>query len=392
LSPERRRGFVTGLLAGITGGLGIAALLVAVIGPGEESDVPTQARETIEDNYFKDVQGSLLDNASVNGMIRELRRRYGDRVSQYFNPKQLEEFESHTSGRFSGVGLTVSDVKRGLRVASVLPDTPAERADIEDGDLITAVDGRSIRGVPAEVSTARIKGPPGTPVELRVVSAATGKTRDVTLRRASVEVPAADGEIERAGGEKVAYVRFATFNQGAHGDLRSTLERLYRRGARGLLLDLRGNGGGLLNEAVLASSLFLREGELVVSTDGRTTGHTDYHAQGDPLPAHPTVVLINRDTASAAEILASALADNRLATIAGTRSFGKGTFQEVLRLPAGGALDLTVGQYFTSDGDSLADEGIRPDVRAVDDPKTSVDEGRREGLAVLARKLAAHRR
>jgi carboxyl-terminal processing protease len=276
-----------------------------------------------------------------------------------------------------------------LRVASVFPDTPADRAGIKEGDLIIAVDGRSIRSVPAEVSTARIKGPPGTGVELRIVAAATGKDRDVHLKRASVQIPAVDGTIRRAAGEKVAYVRFATFSDGAHGELRSTLERLYRRGAQGLLLDLRGNGGGLLNEAVLSASVFLPKGEQVVSTDSRTMGHTDYKAVGDPLPEHPTVVLINHDTASAAEILTAALADHHLASVAGTRSFGKGSFQEVLHLPAGGALDLTVGQYFTANGESVANKGIKPEIPAVDDPKTGTDEGLRAGLGALAHDLTA---
>ncbi len=184
-----------------------------------------------------------------------------------------------------------------------------------------------------------------------MVAASGGETRNVQLERASVEVPVAPGQIRRAGTSKVAHVRYSSFRSGAHGELRSTLERLYRRGAEGLVLDLRDNGGGLLNEAVLSASVFLSKGELVVSTDSRTMGHRDYEATGDPLPQHPTVVLINRDTASAAEILASALGDHRLATIVGTRSFGKGTFQEVIHLAAGGALDLTVGEYFTADGD-----------------------------------------
>ena len=150
------------------------------------------------------------------------------------------------------------------------------------------------------------------------------------------------------------------------------------------MLDLRDNGGGLLNEAVLSASLFLSKDELVVSTDSRTMGEREYTAIGEPLPRHPTVVLINRDTASAAEILASALGDHDLATIVGTRSFGKGTFQELVELEAGGALDLTVGEYFTADGVSLAGKGIKPEVRAVDDPETPRDEGLQRALAVLA--------
>src|SRR5213078_75531 len=139
--------------------------------------------------------------------------------------------------------------------------------------------------------------------------------------------------------------------------------------AKGLVLDLRGNPGGQLNESVLAASLFLKKGQRVVSTRSRTQGTKVYDAVGDPLPSHPTVVLIDHNSASAAEILASALGEHHVATIVGTRSFGKGTFQEVIHLAAGGALDLTVGQYFTADGTSLAGKGIQPDVKARDDPK-----------------------
>ena len=372
-------------MAGVVTALAAIALIAAIAGElGGDSDLTSQASEVIRDDYFKPVQDSVLDNASLDGIIRELRRRYDDRFSHYLDPHELELFETAASGRFSGVGLTVTGVKRGLRVASVLPDTPAQRARIEEGDLITAVDGRSLAGVPAEVATARIKGPPGTAVELRVLVGPGGRTRNVELERASVQVPVVRGAIRRVGATKVAHVRYESFRAGAHGQLRSTLERLYRRGADGLVLDLRGNGGGLLSEAVLSASVFLPKGDLVVSTDSRSMGQRDYEATGDPLPRHPTVVLINRDTASAAEILASALGDHGLATIVGTRSFGKGTFQQVIQLEAGGALDLTVGEYFTADGDSLAGKGIRPEVRAADDPQTPRDEGLRGALAVLA--------
>jgi carboxyl-terminal processing protease len=389
---QRRRGFIMAFGAGAVAALGVAALIVAITGDLGSSDLTSEASQVIRDDYFKPVRSSEIDNASVDGIVRELRKRYDDRFSHYLDPHQLQEFESATSGRFSGVGLTVTGVGRGLRVASVLPRTPAQRAGIKVGDLITAVDGRSLAGVPANVATARIKGPPETPVELRVVSRAGGGPRNVKLKRASVAVPVAVGEIKHAGTSKVAYVRYATFSEGAHGELASTIERLDRQGARGLVLDLRGNGGGLLDEGVLSASLFLAKGQLVVSTDSRTMGHHDYDAVGDPLPRQPIVVLINHDTASAAEILASALGEHHLATIVGTRSYGKGTFQEVIHLGAGGALDLTVGQYFTANGTSLTGKGIQPDVTAVDDPKTPQDEALRKALAVLAEKMAVENR
>jgi carboxyl-terminal processing protease len=386
VSRARSGGFASGVAAGVVLGLALAAILSLVTDVFEgDDDAVSQAREVIEANYFEPVEADQLEQASIDGMVRELRRHHDDRFSHYFSPEQLEEFEAATSGRFSGIGLTVSEVRRGLRVASVLPDTPARRAGIEEGDLITAVDGESIAGVPADVSTARIKGPPGTEVELRVISL-TGPDRELTVERASVRVPAVQGALRRTGDRRVAYVRFATFSEGAHGELRNTIERLVRRGAEGILLDLRGNGGGLLNEAVLSTSVFVEDG-VIVSTRSRARGERDYDAVGDALEPRPTVVLINRDTASAAEILAAALASDDLATVVGTRSFGKGSFQEVIGLPAGGALDLTVGEYLTADGTSLAGDGLRPAVRAKDDPRTPADEGLERALRVLGSEL-----
>ncbi len=363
------------------------ALVAVVAGRLDDDQDPVeQAREVIQDTYYKEVEGDVLDQASIGGMVRELHRRFDDRFSHYFGPKDLEAFEAATSGEFSGVGLTVSEVRRGLRVASVIPDTPAERAGIEIGDLIVSVDGRSLRGTPAKISTARIKGPPGTDVEIGVVSAETGRRRELTLQRAEVRVPAVQGTIRRAGGSEVAHVRFASFSPGAHGDLRETIERLNRRGAEGLVLDMRGNGGGSLNEAVLGSSVFVEDG-VIVTTESRARGEREYVAEGDALDPRPMVVLINRDTASAAEILTAAVAEHDLATIVGTRSFGKGTVQEVIPIADAGALHLTIGEYLTADGTSLAGRGVVPDVRALDDLDTTADEGLRRALAVLAADL-----
>jgi carboxyl-terminal processing protease len=388
LSFSRDGSFLAGLVAGAILGLVTAAVLAVLVGAlGDDGDDPAaDARETIEDNYFEKVDASELEDASIEGMLRQLRNRYDDRFSHYFNPEQLEAFEAATSGEFQGVGLTVSAVERGLRVVTVIPDTPAEQAGIEVGDLIVAVDGRSIAGVDADVSTARIKGPAGTEVDLKVVRSPSARARTVTVERASVRVPAVEGRLRRADGERIAYVELRTFSEGVHGELRDTLERLYRRGAVGVLLDLRGNGGGLLNEAVLTSSNFVDEGT-IVSTESRAQGERRYEALGNALDPRPMVVLTNGDTASAAEILTAALRDYDLATVVGTRTFGKGSFQEVIHLPAGGALDLTVGRYLTADGDSLADRGIAPDVRATDERRTPRDEALDRGLAVLAGEL-----
>jgi carboxyl-terminal processing protease len=383
----RRYGFISGVLAGAVVALALTALVRELRGEDfADLPLPDQAREVIEANYFEEISSEELERSSVRGMVRELRQEFEDRFSHYFDPEALEAFQTSTSGRFSGVGLTVSEVPRGLRVASVFPDTPAARANLREGDVITAVDGESIAGESSEISTAKIKGPPGTKVTLRIDPGGDGKPREVTLERAAVRIPAADGRMLRRGGTPLAYVRYASFSQGAHGELREEIERLRDRGAEGLILDLRGNGGGLLNEAVLSASLFVEDGE-IVSTEGRARGRKTYDAVGDALDEQPTVVLMNRDTASAAEILAAALQAHDVAELVGTRTYGKGTFQEVIHLPAGGALDLTVGEYFTAAGVSLAGEGVKPDVRAADDPETPRDEALGAAVAELKQQL-----
>ena len=192
----------------------------------------------------------------------------------------------------------------------------------------------------------------------------------------------------RPGGRKVGYIRLLGFSRGAGQELREAVEKLEARGAEGLIIDLRGNGGGLLDEAVLTASVFVEDG-VIVSTKGRTQEDKTFEALGDAVPPLPTVVLINGDTASASEIFTSALSDAGVAQVLGETSFGKGVFQEVIALDNGGALDLTVGEYLTRDGVSLAGEGIEPDVPAVDVPKTKPDEGLQKALDELGRSLSA---
>jgi len=395
LSDPRAHGgdrFILGLVVGALLAAAAAVAIVALTRGFSDGDrVATDAQDVIEQNYFRSVKGSFLDEASVDGMISALKRRYDDKFSHYFNPRELRQFEMANSGRFSGVGLTVHGVKDGLRVASVLPDSPAKRAGIKVNDVIVAVNGRSIAGVSEDIAVSRIKGPPGTPVKLTVRSG-EGTRREIDLKRASVELPVATGRIEHAGPTKVAYVHFATFSSGSHGALSSEIERLDSKGADGLVLDLRGNGGGQLNESVLAASLFLKQGQRVVSTRSRTQGSKVYEAVGQPLPSQPIVVLIDHNTASAAEILASALSEHHVATTVGARSFGKGTFQEVIHLAGGGALDLTIGRYFTANGSSLLGKGIKPEVPARDEPGTPGDDALEKALSVLAEKIAVENR
>ena len=197
-----------------------------------------------------------------------------------------------------------------------------------------------------------------------------------------MNIPQVVGHIETVNGVKLGYVRLAGFFPGAHGELRKEVENLYSQGAQGLVLDLRGNGGGLLTEAVLVSSIFVPNGDDRLHAWPHPE-HQDLRGVGDALPRHPMVVLINGDTASASEIVTAALEQSGLAKVVGTTSFGKGTFQEVMPLKNGGALDLTVGEYLTRNGTSINGIGITPQVKAKDNPSTKPDEGRQRALQVL---------
>jgi carboxyl-terminal processing protease len=390
MSPTTLRGFAIGLLVGCLIGIwaGTRADRVEPFSDllGQEETLPDEALDVIEANYWKNPDETQLSEGSVNAMIQALRKRYDDRFSHYFNPRQLRRFNQSTSGRFSGIGLSVLEVPKGLRVATVFPDTPAKEAGIEEDDVIVRVDGRKIAGKPADAVTAEIKGPPGTTVELGVMDAESGDVRKLEIERAEVRIPAVQGKLREFDGETVGYVQLAGFSEGAHDELREEIERLVGRGAQGIVLDLRGNGGGLLEEAVLVSSVFVEDG-VVVSTDGRAQPQKDYEAVGGALDPPPMVVLVDENTASAAEILAAALEEYDIARLVGEKTFGKGTFQEVIELDEGGALSLTVGEYLTASGESLADDGIEPELPATDRRSTDSDEALREALEVLAGEL-----
>ncbi len=384
--------------------LGLAAALLAMLAAGlwigghpakmpealrdvfvdESAGLTAEASELIEDNYYRPVkQGNLIDS-SLQGMARGLRRRYHDRFSDYFSPKSLEHFNEEIEGHFSGIGLIVAGREDGLRVTKVFKGSPAEQAGIEPGETIVSVDGHSLAGLSSEAATDLIKGPEGTELTVGVKGVAGGKPHRLRLTRAQITVPVVTSRVEHHDGRKLGYVHLATFSEGAHAELTRAVEKLEEKGVEGLVLDLRGNGGGLLEEAVLTASIFLPKGETVVTTDSRTEGHAEYETKGGNLPSLPVVVLIDRNTASAAEILTAALADDAGAKTVGTRSYGKGVFQQEIGLSNGGALKLTVGEYFTPNGENLAGKGIHPDVRAPNPPGTPRDEGLERALGVLA--------
>jgi len=337
----------------------------------DERAVRTEIIEAIEDGFYKDVNEDALNQASYKGIVREL----DDRFSHYLTPEEAELFSQSVSGRFEGVGMTVQEHPRGLLVASVFDGSPAEKAGIRQDDVITKVDGESIAGEPTDVSTAKIKGKPGTTVRLTVQPGGNEKKeRTVEVERASIEVPIVQAELETAQGKKYGYIQLLSFTSGVHGQLREEIDKLVERGAEGIILDLRGNGGGLLREAVLVSSIFIEDGT-IVSTKGRRRPEREFKAEGDAIDEDiPVVVLVDRGTASASEIVSGALRDTHRAKLVGQRTFGKGVFQELEPLSNGGALDLTVGSYYLPSGENISKTGITPEIKARDRPRTMQDE------------------
>jgi carboxyl-terminal processing protease len=345
----------------------------------EDQALRAEVIDSIQQNFYKPVDKSTLDDASLKGIVQAL----DDPFSHYLTPKEADRFDESVSGEFEGVGMNVEQDRRGLKVLRVFEKSPAETSGIRRGDVIVEVDGRSLAGVDSGVATSRIKGPSGTSVQLSVVSKGADSARRVSVKRERISVPVASGRIVERDGKKLGVVELTGFSAGAHGLLRREIDELLRKGAKGIVLDLRGNGGGLLSEAVLVSSIFIENGK-IVSVRGRSRAERSQDAQGDAIKKNiPVAVLVDRGSASASEIVTGALRDRDRATVVGTRTFGKGLVQEVNRLSNGGVLDLTVANYYLPDGETITKAGIKPQVKAKDDPETDRDEALPKALDTL---------
>jgi carboxyl-terminal processing protease len=359
----------------------------ALVGP-EDRRVTLDALDTIEKKYYRAVDRGMLSDAAIAGAVKDL----DDRFSAYLSPADYGAFQESLDNAFSGVGTAILGVKEGLRIEKVYPGSPAERAALKVGDIVTAANGKKLAGLSDEAATALIKGPEGTKVTLTIRRGE--RTFDKRLTRARISVPVVSSKIANANDNRVAYVALSTFGpRTAHVEMSAAIRRLKRRGAKGIVFDLRGNGGGLVTEARLIASMFLADGP-IVTTRGRAVAERTLDAVGQPIAGKlPTVVLVDRGTASASEIVAGALQDRKRAKLVGERTFGKGVFQEIMPLENGGALDITVGQYFLPSGRNLGGagtkpgEGLKPDVTAKDDPDTKRDEALDRALDVLAAAL-----
>lgn len=309
-------------------------------------------------SYVDDVDETKLIRGAIRGMVRSL-----DPYSAYMTPEEFRVLRSDTRGRFGGIGCEV-DMQGGvLTVMLPLEGTPAEQAGLRPGDRIIEIDGELTEGMSLQDAIVHMRGPAGSVVEIMIRRAGEEEPRELSITRAVISIESVEGRMAESG---IGYVRIRTFQENTGARLREELDRLEREAGgelRALILDLRGDPGGLVDQAVEVSDEFLAHG-LIVTTrgrGGRTIAEERAHERGTR-PNFPMVVLVNGQSASASEIVIGALQDQRRAVIMGTQTYGKGSVQNVIELPDGSGLKLTVARYYTPSGRCIEGSGIAPDV------------------------------
>jgi len=376
---------------------------------GDDYELQQEVLYKLQNTYYQEIDPDALENDAIDGMLAGLEDPY----TIYLDPEAYAMFLEDATGSYSGVGMVV-EMKDGLvTIVSTFKDTPADRAGIRSGDIVLSVDGASTDGRTLDEVVAGIKGEEGTTVVLEMYRPASsttttvaggsgadsedgeavdeagqassvadnsalppgGETTEYTLTRMTISIPVTESTMLEAGGKEVAHITLFTFSEGSADELRSEVRTAVEvDGADAIILDLRSNGGGLLDEAVDVASIFIPEGA-IVSTEGVHSPEQVYDASGDAFTQVPLYVLTNEYTASASEIVSGALQDYGRATLVGETTFGKGLVQSIVELSNGGALKVTSAVYLTPEGRDINETGITPDVQAPDDPETEADEG-----------------
>lgn len=337
-------------------------LLVGVLavgaGPGDVLFAPLgQIYQVIRSHYYRasEVSDSVLLHGAIQGVIDSL----DDPYSTYFTPEEYQGWQDSLSGEYSGVGIEITLRNGRVTVVTPFPGTPAYAGGIRPGDWIMAVDGDSTEGWTLERTSSRIRGEMGTTVVL-TVEHEDGTIEDIPLVRQRIQIEAVQSEYRAE--ENIGYIRIMRFDFDTPGLLGKALFSFPLQDLAGLVIDLRNNPGGVLSAAVEAASYFVDRG-VIVRTRGPSFGERTYSSRGNSVPNLPVAILVNKGTASAAEIMAGAIQDYGMGVLIGTQTFGKGLVQEiVMRLPDGGAIKLTTGEYFTPTGRSVQDVGLTPDI------------------------------
>jgi carboxyl-terminal processing protease len=324
--------------------------------------------EQVRKNYVDDVSNETLVEGAINGMLTSL-----DPHSNYLNAKNFTDMKVQTRGEFGGLGIEVSMENGIVKVVSPIDDTPAAHAGLKPGDLITHLNGDQVQGMTLQEAVDRMRGPENSDITLTIRREGR-EPFDVKLTRAKIKIQSVRSHLE---GKDIGYVRITSFNEQTDVGLNNAVKNLRQQANNklaGLILDLRNNPGGLLDQAVAVSDAFLDKGEIVSTRGRRTDDAQRYNARpGDIVSGLPVAVLINGGSASASEIVAGALQDHHRAVLIGTRSFGKGSVQTIIPLAGHGAMRLTTARYYTPSGRSIQAKGIDPDI-IVEAAKITKDE------------------
>ena len=351
----------------------------------EQLDLFGDIFERIRGQYVEEVDAGDLIEAAIDGMLTSL-----DPHSSYLSPDDAADMRVQTRGEFGGLGIEVTQEEGFVKVVSPIDGTPADDAGIEAGDFITHVDGDSVLGLTLDAAVDMMRGPVGSEIIITVVREGESEPFDVSIIRDTIKLTAVRTRLE---GEAVV-LRVTTFNDQTYSNLEEGLaEQVEAAGGldnvEGIVLDLRNNPGGLLNQAIRVSDAFLEKGE-IVSTRGREPADGDrYNATpGDLAEGKPIVVLLNGGSASASEIVAGALQDHRRAIVVGTKSFGKGSVQTVMPLRGDGAMRLTTARYYTPSGRSIQSLGVSPDIVVAQPRRPEADAEEEEETNVFNRSEA----
>ncbi|WP_323042722.1 S41 family peptidase [Gemmobacter sp.] len=327
--------------------------------------------ERIRAQYVEDVEPEKLIEAAINGMLTSL-----DPHSSYLPKKAFDDMQVQTRGQFGGLGIEVTQEDGYVKVVTPMDDTPAAAAGIQPGDFITHVNSESVLGLTLDQAVEKMRGPVGSEIVITVVREGTAEPFDVSIIRDTIKLTVVRARLEGS----TAVVRLTTFNDQTYPGLEAGLKKVFDEAGgadkvNGVVLDLRNNPGGLLNQAIKVSDAFLEQGE-IVSTRGRKPGDGErFNATaGDLTAGKPLVVLINGGSASASEIVAGALQDHHRAILVGTKSFGKGSVQSVIPLRGDGAMRLTTSRYYTPSGRSIQALGVHPDILVEQPPRAPADE------------------
>jgi carboxyl-terminal processing protease len=364
------------LLAGAVVGAGLTVLITQPplwIGTSARAAVGDTYRqlnlfgdifERVRSHYVEKPDDSKLVEGAINGMLNGL-----DPHSSYLDPKSLNEMQNQVTGKFGGLGIEVTMEDGLIKVVAPIDDTPAAKAGIRAGDVITHLDDEAVQGLTLNQAVEKMRGPVNTKINLKVMRKGADKPLDIAIVRDVIRVRSVRSKVE----DDVGYIRITQFNdqttEGLKKAIKDLTDQIPADKLKGFVLDLRNNPGGLLDQAISVSDAFLERGE-IVSTRGRDPDETQrFNARpGDLIKGKPVIVLINGGSASASEIVAGALQDHKRATLVGTRSFGKGSVQTIIPLgPGNGALRLTTARYYTPAGRSIQAKGIVPDIEVLQD-------------------------